>query len=162
MREGWYDSAQICLNGHIVNIAIKDTPEHNAKFCKFCGQPTVTACSACKTEIRGKHFIKGVWSWSVRIPLPRFCETCGNPYPWTQAKMKAVEDLAGAIDGFSDEDRSDLKSSVGEIVKDTPQTAVAATRFKRLMKKAGKGAADGFKNILADIISEAVKKVIWP
>ncbi len=162
MREGWYDSAQICLNGHVVNIAIKATPEHSAKFCKICGQPTVTACSACKTDIRGKHFMKGVWSLSDRIPLPRFCETCGNPYPWTQAKMKAAEDLAGSIDSLSDEDRSNLKSSVGEIVKDTPQTTVAAARLKKLMKKAGKGATEGFKNILTDIVSEAAKKMIWP
>jgi hypothetical protein len=76
--------------------------------------------------------------------------------------MKAAEDLAGSIDGLSDEDRSDLKSSVGEIVRDTPQATVAATRFKKLMKKAGKGAAEGFNSILTDIVSEAAKKVLWP
>jgi hypothetical protein len=40
-------------------------------------------------------------------------------------------------------------------------THVAASRFKRLVKKAGVGAAEGFRNILIDVMSEATKKAIW-
>jgi len=39
---------------------------------------------------------------------------------------------------------------------------VAAIRLKKLFAKAGKGVAEGFKNILVDIVSEAAKKMIWP
>ena len=162
MREGWYDTAQICLSGHVVNIAVKASPEHSAKFCKVCGESTVTTCADCNTEIRGKHFTKVVWDLSDRIALPRFCEACGNPYPWTQAKMKAAQDLVSVVDNLSEEERNELRNSVDDIIKDIPQTTIAATRFKKLIKKAGKGAAQGFKNILTDIISEAAKKMIWP
>ncbi len=162
MREGWYDTAQICLSGHVINSAVKASPEHSAKFCKVCGESTFTTCAVCKTEIRGKHFMKGVWDLSARIALPRFCEVCGNPYPWTQAKMKAAQDLVSVVDNLSEEERNELRNSVDDIVKDTPQTTIAATRFKKLIKKADKGAAEGFKNILTDIISEAAKKMIWP
>lgn len=106
--------------------------------------------------------MKGVWDLSDRIALPRFCEACGNPYPWTQAKMKAAQYLVSVVDNLNEEERNELRNSVDDIVKDTAQTTIAATRFKKLIKKAGKGATEGFKNILTDIISEAAKKMIWP
>ena len=48
------------------------------------------------------------------------------------------------------------------MVRETPQATVAATRFKSLVAKAGKPAADAFRDILVDILSEAIKKSIWP
>ena len=55
-----------------------------------------------------------------------------------------------------------LKGSVENVVHDAPQTAPAAKPFKRILAKAGKGAAEAFKNILVGVISEAAKKLIWP
>jgi hypothetical protein len=39
---------------------------------------------------------------------------------------------------------------------------LAATRFKKLVGKAGAGAAGGFKDILVSVVVEAAKKIIWP
>ena len=47
------------------------------------------------------------------------------------------------------------------MVKDSPNTQVAALRFKKLMSKAGKTSADALKDILVNILSESVKKLIW-
>ncbi|MBA7691028.1 hypothetical protein ES703_99566 [subsurface metagenome] len=55
-----------------------------------------------------------------------------------------------------------LKKSLDDIVRDTPQTTVAVSRFKRLVAKAGPVAAEGFKKILWDIASEFAKRQIWP
>ena len=96
------------------------------------------------------------------LPLPICCPDCGKPYPWTEIKLKAAQELADELDSLSAEERSLLKKSLNDIVRDTPKTTVAATRFKRLVAKAGKSAADGFRDILVDVLSEAVKKVIWP
>ncbi len=96
------------------------------------------------------------------LPLPIFCPDCGKPYPWTEAKLKAAQELADGLDNLSKEERDILKKSLDDIVRDTPQTVVAATRFKKIVAKAGKVAADGFRDILVDVLSEAAKKVIWP
>ena len=47
-------------------------------------------------------------------------------------------------------------------MKGTPEEKIIATRFKRIARKAGKEALGGFKNILVDIVSETVKKILWP
>jgi hypothetical protein len=60
------------------------------------------------------------------------------------------------------DERETLKKSLDDIIRDTPQTPVAATRYKKMVLKAGKFAADGLRDILVDVASEATKKLIWP
>ncbi len=55
-----------------------------------------------------------------------------------------------------------MRDSLDDIVRDTPKTTVAATRFKRILAKAGTGAGQAFRDILVDVISETAKKMIWP
>ena len=96
------------------------------------------------------------------LKLPNFCPEWGKPYPWAEAKLKAARELSDELENLSSEERDLLKKSIDDIVRDTPQTPVATTRFKRLVAKAGKPAADAFRDILVDVLSEAVKKSIWP
>jgi hypothetical protein len=60
MRDNWYDVAQICLNGHVINDSVKKYPQHNKKFCDKCGVATINNCPNCNTEIQEKR--KGVKS----------------------------------------------------------------------------------------------------
>jgi len=164
MSDGWYDTAQICIEGHPINCMSVSSPEHNREFCRKCGAKTITKCENCSAPIKG--FYHDPWatrpgnlSWFT----PRsFCDNCGRPYPWTEAKLKAAQDLSDDLNSLSPEERSLLKKSLDDIVRDTPQAPVAVTRFKRLVAKAGKPAADAFRDILVDILSEAIKKSIWP
>lgn len=42
MREG-YDTAQICLNGHVVTSMSETVPQRMRKFCEQCGEAIITA-----------------------------------------------------------------------------------------------------------------------
>ncbi len=55
MYEPYYDVAQVCLRGHLVNSGIKDTPQKSSDHCPKCGQPTITKCPRCGVEIRGQY-----------------------------------------------------------------------------------------------------------
>lgn len=33
---GWQDTAQICLNGHLINSYYQDSPHNNQKYCDKC------------------------------------------------------------------------------------------------------------------------------
>jgi hypothetical protein len=55
-----------------------------------------------------------------------------------------------------------LAKSLPDLVANTPRTAVAATRFKRLMLKAGAEAGSAFEKILVNVVAEAAKKILWP
>jgi len=161
--ENWYDTAQICTNGHVINSQSVYRPEHNKKFCDKCGAPTITNCQNCNMTIKGYYHVPPMCTLDYTdVPLPSFCPGCSKPYPWTEAKLKAAQELSDELGNLSSKERELLKKSLDDIVRDTPQTTVAANRFKRLIVKAGKAAADGFRDILVDVLSEAAKKVIWP
>jgi hypothetical protein len=156
-----YDTAQVCLNGHPINEFAETQPEHNSKFCAKCGAQTIAACSECNTKIRGYHHSPGVVSL-INYLAPAFCYQCGNPYPWTGARLNAARELARELDKLDDKEKDILSRSLDDLIRETPNTPVAVTRFKRLVTKAGSVAADGFKTILLDVLSEAVKRQIWP
>ena len=182
MNDGWYDTAQICANGHVINWMSISKPEYNRGFCDKCGAPTTTNCQYCDAKIMSYYHAgrftleehdkrmreimdripNAVLDYNTALTLPIFCSNCGKPYPWTEAKLKAAKDLSDELDNLSPAERETLKKSIDDIVCETPQTTVAVSRFKRLVAKAGKPAADAFRDILVDILSEAIKKSIWP
>jgi hypothetical protein len=69
--------------------------------------------------------------------------------------------LADELDDLTAEEREILKGSLDDLVADTPRTALAATRFKKLVARVGPVVADGFKQILIDVVSESAKKMMW-
>ena len=154
-----YDVAQICQNGHVANSTTRNMPEFNQKFCEKCGSATITNCPECKSPIRGSYWGGGL---TGRYMTPSFCINCGQPFPWTKSKLQAAHELAQELDNVTEEDRAILHQSIDDLVKDTPSTTVAATRFKKIMVKVGQGAASMFREILVDVLSEAAKKALFP
>ena len=162
MREDWYDVAQICLSGHVINNSVKEYPENNKKYCDKCGAATITNCLNCNAEIQGYYNVEGVISVSNHYTAPSFCPNCGKPYPWIEAKIQAAHDLTQKLENISEEEKGILAQSINEIVKDSPRTSLAVTRFKKILSKTNKPIVDAFRNILVDIISETAKKLLWP
>src|SRR5688572_27431450 len=91
LTEG-YDVAQICANGHLINSSSEDLPKHNQDFCSSCGAHAVTSCQKCNTPIRG-YFWGGGFIGATYV-IPRYCHSCGEPYPWTAARIEAAQELA--------------------------------------------------------------------
>jgi hypothetical protein len=162
MSEDYYDTAQVCLNGHVVNSFFLKHPQHNLSHCQACGAQTVTVCSHCKANIRGAYVLGGGWpSDPIQAP-PAFCHKCGKPYPWTEKRLGAARALVAEIEGLDESDRAILTTSLDDLVRDTPDATVAAVRFKKIVSKTGTAVAQGFKDILINVVSETVKKLIWP
>jgi len=159
---GWHDTAQVCLNGHVISDSVRRSPEFARRFCKKCGAKTITNCPSCSTDIQGDFHVEGVTVIGAKMmDAPRFCHECGRPYPWTASRIEAAKALAAEIEELNDSDRILLQASIDDLVADTPRTTVAVARFKKLATKGGRQAVEGFKAILIDIVSEAVKKGIW-
>ena len=159
-EESWYDTAQICLNGHVINSTFKAHPNFNKDYCDRCGESTITECKTCNAPIQGYYHVPRIIS-SSSISTPAYCHKCGKPYPWTQIKLQAAKDLTNEQDKLTQDDKKQLEQSLDNLVKDSPQTPVAATRFKKLMEKVGTNTADAFKQIIIDIVSESARKMIW-
>jgi hypothetical protein len=155
---GTYDEALICTNGHVINSAARTLPVHSAGFCSKCGAQAVEKCARCDTKIRGYYSHAGL----LHYHAPAYCHTCGTAYPWTETRLQAARDLVLETEGLTEDERRALERSLDDLVKDTPRSVLAVTRFKTLMTKAGATVATGFRDILVDIVSETVKKSLWP
>jgi hypothetical protein len=154
-----YDNAQICQNGHVITQFGETRPQHLKNFCDKCGAATIRACPECAKDIQGHYHGGALHSGK---PAPAFCHGCGAPYPWTQMRLDAAKQLADEDAGFSPEETEQFIKSLKSIVDQSPDAALATSRFKKLMTKAGGPVSKALRDILVDVLSEAVKKTIWP
>jgi hypothetical protein len=158
VNDSYYDVAEICRNGHVITDRAATHPQHRKKFCSDCGAATIAECESCSTPIQGYYHVPGVIGFAGNPEAPTFCHECGDPYPWTSARISAAKEIALEAEDLNEEERQLLAASIDDIVRDTPATDLAATRFKRLLAKAGKGTANALHKIAVDIGSEAAKK----
>ena len=79
---GSYDVQQVCLKGHQVTDSYHQSPEFRRAHCASCGAKTIHSCQQCNTEIKGRYNVPGVFAFG-RTTVPRFCEACGEKYPWS-------------------------------------------------------------------------------
>ena len=91
---------------------------------------------------------------------PEFCHECGAPYPWTKAKIEAANEFVDDLDELDENEKSNFKKSIDEIVKNSPKSEMAVHKIGKLMKKLGQGAYIGARKLLVDISSETLKKLI--
>jgi hypothetical protein len=161
---GKYDVAQICLNGHIVTTTAVWEPHTRPEFCRDCGQRTIVKCNACHRQIQGAYWVADMYPYPIKVVIraPGFCHGCGVAYPWTQAKFQAARDLAMELEGLEPQERERMAASFPDLIADTPQTPVAATRVRRMFEKIGQGANDVLGKLVVDLATEAAKKIIFP
>lgn len=81
---GYYDIAQICVRGHVVNDSYTRFPQGNREHCERCGARTITKCETCRQDIRGEYHVEGFFGLSDMKAPPSFCPRCGSPYPWNK------------------------------------------------------------------------------
>ena len=153
-----YDTAQICENGHVITRGAESSPQYREDYCSKCGAKTTMTCGHCSEKIRG--YLHGSMSFHEE-PAPAFCHKCGKPYLWTEKSVNAAKELIAEAQALSAEEKEALSKSVDDLVRDTPSTQVAVTRFKKFLPKAGREVAEGVRSVLVGIVSEAAKKALW-
>ena len=167
MRQSHYDVMQVCESGHMVTSSLRKTPEEGDRHCAQCGAKTICACRECGQEIRGDHYVPHVhlgeyWGDNTysACSVPKFCTNCGEPFPWTRQKMKALEKFAAEAESLSDEDRESLRQNAPLIATDNPMLEVAALRIKKIIEKLRAEAVPAARNILTALATEAAKKLM--
>lgn len=152
-----YRTAQVCLNGHSTTSDIQLSPELMARFCPECGEQTITQCPSCQKDIRGWYHVEGVISIRDYVP-PRYCYDCGKPFPWTSRALEAARELTDEIDELTPDEKKTLKQAIADLSTDSAKTGLAATRYKKILGKIGKVAADALTKIVIEVATEGAKK----
>ena len=158
---GEYRKAEICLNGHPTTGDFEYSGEFASPHCSKCGAETIRKCPTCKSFIRGRYKTEGIAFIGGNYQAPAYCPSCGDAYLWTQTALNSARELVEELDELDLEEKGKLNGSIEELVQDSPKAQVAAVRFKKLMKKVGGGATDAMGGILGNVVSEAIKKLIF-
>jgi hypothetical protein len=162
MRKEGYDVAQICINGHVVNSSALSSPQYNKNFCKECGGATTMECSSCSTKIKGHYHFPNIVSFGgIGYQAPKFCDHCGDQFPWTSAKLDVTKELIELADELTAGEKEDLRLNIEDLIKDGPKVQVAQLKVKRLLAKVERGVSIGIHEALTKIISKTVEDYIW-
>ncbi|ANK85648.1 MULTISPECIES: DUF2321 domain-containing protein [Rhizobium] len=154
----YFRIGQACLNGHKITGEYGDAD--TSKFCPTCGEPEIHACPNCESKLRGDHIYDGYVSFTDPFKVTSFCHDCGKPFPWTERQIQAAQELADEIVEIDRADLDRAKAALIALTSDTPQTAVAVVRVKKMLEKAGPIIGGGIKDILVGIVTEAAKKAL--
>lgn len=158
---GHYETAQICLNGHVITSSIEISPNLAKNYCPHCGAPTTSKCDYCSDRILGHYRIPGAIVPTYYSP-PSYCHNCGEPYPWTTRTIETASLLIQEDEQLSSEDKETLASSIIDLLTESPKTQLAITRYNKFVSKAVQITGQGLRDLLIDIVSESVKKSLWP
>jgi hypothetical protein len=156
---GYYNTAQVCRNGHPTTSCLELSPELSSKFCPQCGADTISSCPQCNANIRGEYKVPGVVVFGSRYSPPSYCFSCGAAFPWTAERIKTAQELADEIDELSPNERRQLKDSIVDLTKDN-RTELASVRYKKLIEKAGAGVASAMNKIVVAVATEGAKKLL--
>jgi len=160
-RSSWYGIALVCANGHVLADDLEQQTARKARFCPECGEGTTSECPECGAPIRGRYHERRLAVTPMRKP-PAFCHECGEPYPWTQDKLRAAADLLSRMKRLSPEEREALAIDFREIMTDNPRTQVAALDIKSALGKAGKVIGPLLRDLVGEIATEAARRIIFP
>lgn len=158
---GMYHTAQICLNGHMINHQSDTYAEHNEKFCSKCGQPTITACPNCHAKIRGYYEVDGLIVPSV-TSVPKYCHECGSAYPWTQSILDNALELLSLDVDLDSNTKKTIQDAIPNLIVETPSTPISIEKYKFSVEKVSQFVRDGLHNLLVDVTSESIKKLLFP
>jgi hypothetical protein len=119
-------------------------------FCTKCGARNITACAQCQTPIN--HRFPG--------DIHNYCAGCGKAFPWTETALATAREYTDELEELSSEDKTILKATFTDLTVDSPKTEIAASRFKRILRKLAPDVAETIRKTIVDIASETAVKLL--
>lgn len=157
---GYYDTAQVCMNGHCITGTTSTDSNRLSDYCPNCGAKTITKCPHCSADIRGEYHVDGVGLFAYTPTAPKYCHNCGNAYPWTEAEINATADVIQLDNSLSEEEKQQLVNSLPDLISETPKTKIAILLFKKSLSVVGKVTREAVTQFITNIGCELVKKML--
>jgi hypothetical protein len=156
-----YDIAQVCFNGHVICSTAGSSPQFRKSRCNICGEKTLMNCPNCNSKIKGYYHVEGFLDVNMHYELPRFCEDCGEAYPWIGVKVNTAIELVDLIENLTPNEKSDLQDSIKELVKESAKVPIAKVKLKKYLLKVNSDISDGIKDVLKDTLRTELRKELF-
>ena len=153
---GYYENATICLNGHVSS----SINANYRKFCKECGESTISNCLNCDSAIQGSYCIPN-FIGPDNFQFPNYCHECGNPYPWTEKLLNNAVELVSLDEELNENQKEIIKNAIPDLIIESSSTPVAQAKYKKYMSLAAEYVQEGTRNLLIDVVSETAKKSLF-
>lgn len=181
----YYDIAQICKDGHVINIYEKCHLEKNVKRCPICSAEVISRCQVCQAPIRGGHIQELRFKNRATDPrdifntiekttvsskeltkiedfqLPAYCHECGAAYPWTESLLNDADAIIDSFDELSDEQRKLLKERFPDLLTDNPRSISAALTYSKLINGLDSFSCAVGKGLLINLLEKHVPETIF-
>lgn len=139
-------------------VVQQDIPENNKNYCSNCGAEDIDKCPKCKFAFKGDIHDEGLFSPMNKKSIPKYCPNCGETYPWTKAKLEALDDMIDLIDELNDTEKEELKEASKFISTDNSRTQISVYKFKHYSTKIVSSLGDKLEELLIEIASETAIK----
>ena len=153
----YYDTAEICLNGHLISSSFEDYPSEQA-YCSKCGSKIITNCPNCNAKLRGAfndpYYIK-------TVEVTAYCYNCGKPYPWTKATIETAEAIIREDELLTEEQIQQFCECIPDLISETKKTNIALIRYKKLVDKAASVTGPALYDVLKDIAPAVIIKALF-
>ena len=146
------DIGLVCLNGHDVNNRSTTEPQYNADYCPKCGAKTISECPHCSEPINGEYLDPNISAGRPAL----FCHACGKPYPWTEKKAEALEEMIAELVGFEAGELEKLKESIPDLICETPKSDIAVFRYRNAIIKAGTIGGKALYDLAASVAGSVI------
>jgi hypothetical protein len=152
-----YRPAAICKRGHTQtqDLTLGEVGER----CPTCGAKVLTGCPKCRTRIRGYYHVSGVISFTGDYAPPRFCDSCGAPFPWLDRQGRIFE-LENMLDDEDLDDASELavREQLRALADPDLDEDEERKRWERVKRYApGLWEKSGGRAILETVVSAAIR-----
>jgi hypothetical protein len=153
-----YRPAAICRRGHVQTIDL--THSEVGERCPTCGAKVLTACPTCQARIRGHYHIPGVVHLDSGYTPPRFCDSCGKPFPWLdrQGRIFELENMLDDED-LDDADELAVREQLRALADPNLEEDDERKRWERVRQLApGLWEKSGARAIIETVASAAIRR----
>lgn len=162
-RHATWDVALVCLGGHLINDRLRGDPTRNLDQCPTCGSEVISACPGCREPVPGFHYEPGIDQAAIHprgralTTPPRYCPSCGRPFPWTERVMSAVRMVIREMAALDPHERDRLRRTIDHIIRQTPRTPQAVRQINDALSRIGGEPAQALRELFLSIASAEVK-----
>jgi hypothetical protein len=96
------------------------------------------------------------------MEIPQFCNGCGKPYPWTERSINAAVELMTEEAKLDQDEAQKFEQTIKDLATDTPLTAVAIMRFKKLLPRVAEGSVQLIQGLMVKVVTDVVFKKMFP
>ena len=119
-------------------------------------------CSKCGAKIRGWYHSDGITTLrppGAKIPLPSYCYSCGNPYPWIENNLKKLNAIL-LIDTVMDEEQKGIiREYLPDLVINDENANTSAVIIKAISEKASGPVKSFIIEFVKSLGVDSVKKI---